>query len=357
MKRNAFLCLIVSLYLFCASPLCAEPASKVIVLPFAVNAASDLAYLEESLPKLLQDRLTALGMEVIPQEETMRLLQEQQVEYLDLGVARDMALLAGAGYAVYGSFSQVGESISIDTRLVEAYGVREPKPFFVVKEGVINILPAIEETASKIQAGLQQKDRIASIDVRGNEILDDDVVLMRLKIQPGDVYDPKAVNTELKSLYELGYFDDIAIALEDTAEGKLLIINVKEKPLISAISVEGAEELDADDLLAAIATKTGAVLNPRVLADDMGKIRELYRKDGFYNAEVDYTLTQADAKRARLNILVKEGKKLYVTDIVIQGAKQLDPSDLKDELALTERGLLSWMTGSGIGPWPRRTGA
>ena len=190
------------------------------MLPFAVNAAPELAYLEESLPKLLQDRLVALGLEVIPQEETTRLLQEQQVEYLDLGVARDMALLSGAAYAVYGSFSQVGETISIDTRLVEAYGVREPKPFFVVKEGVINILPAIEDTAAKIQTGVQQKDRIASIDVRGNEILDDDVVLMRLRIQPGDVYDPKAVNTELKSLYELGYFDDIAIALEDTAEGK-----------------------------------------------------------------------------------------------------------------------------------------
>jgi len=348
MKRNALLCLIVSLYLFCAGPLFAETTNKVIVLPFAVNANPDLAYLEESLPKLLQDRLTALGLEVIPQDETMRLLQEQQVEFLDLGVARDMALLAGAGYAVYGSFSQVGESISIDTRLVEAYGVREPKPFFVVKEGVINILPAIEETAAKIQTGVQQKDRIASIDVRGNEILDDDVVLMRLKIQPGDVYDPKAVNTELKSLYDLGYFDDIAISLEDTPEGKLLIINVKEKPLISAISVEGAEELDADDLLAAMATKTGAVLNPRVLADDMGKIRDLYRKDGFYNAEVNYTLAQADAKRARLNIVVNEGKKLYVTDIVIQGAKELDVDDLKDELALTERGILSWMTGSGV---------
>ncbi|MDP3430352.1 MAG: POTRA domain-containing protein, partial [Desulfomicrobium sp.] len=213
---------------------------------------------------------------------------------------------------------------------------------------MINILPAIEETAAKIQTGVQQKDRIASIDVRGNEILDDDVVLMRLKIQPGDVYDPTAVNTELKSLYELGYFDDISIVLEDTVEGKLLIINVKEKPLISAISVEGAQELDADDLLAAIATKTGAVLNPRVLADDMGKIRELYRKDGFYNAEVDYSLTQADAKRSRLNIIVKEGSKLYVTDIVIQGAQQLKPSDLKKELALTERGMLSWMTGSGV---------
>ncbi len=348
MKRNVFLRLVLVLSLFCASPCFAENENKVIVLPFAINASPDLAYLEESLPKLLSDRLTAMGFEVVPQEETMRLLQEHQVEYLDLGVAKDMALLAGAGHAVYGSFSQVGEAISLDTRLVEAYGIHEPKPFFVVKEGVINILPAIDETAARIQVGMQQKDRIASIDVRGNEILDDDVVLMRLKLQPGDPYDPRVVNEELKNLYQLGYFDDIQISLEESAEGKKLIITVKEKPLIQAITVEGAEELDADDLLAAIATKTGAVLNPRVLAEDMGKIRELYRKDGFYNAKIDYRLDQADAKRARLNIVVVEGKKLYVTDIVIQGAKELSPSDLKDELALSERGMFSWITGTGV---------
>ncbi|GAB6110962.1 outer membrane protein assembly factor BamA [Desulfomicrobium salsuginis] len=348
MNRNAFLLLLLVLGLFCAGPSFAETSGKVIVLPFAVNAGPDLAYLEESLPKMLRERLTDMGFDVVPEGETMRLLEEQRIEYLDLNVAKDMALLAGAGHAVYGSFSQVGESISLDTRLVEAYGVTEPKPFFVVKEGVINILPAIDETAAKIKLGMQQKDRIASIDVRGNEILDDDVVLMRLKIQPGDAYDPKAVNAELKSLYDLGYFDDIEISMDDSSEGKRLIITVKEKPLIQAISVQGAQELDADDLLAAIATKTGAVLNPRVLADDMGKIRELYRKDGYYNAKVSYSLEQADAKRARLNILVDEGKKLYVTDIIIQGAKQLDPDDLKDELALSERGMLSWITGSGV---------
>jgi outer membrane protein insertion porin family len=146
----------------------------------------------------------------------MRLLQEQQVEYLTWTWPKTWPCSPELGYAVYGSFSQVGETISIDTRLVEAYGMREPKPFFVVKEGVINILPAIDETAAKIQSGMQQKDRIASIDVRGNEILDDDVVLMRLKMQPGDRYDPKAINTELKNLYDLGYFDDIEIVLEDT---------------------------------------------------------------------------------------------------------------------------------------------
>ncbi len=348
MNRNAFLLLLLALGLLCAGPSFAQTSGKVIVLPFAVNAGPDLAYLEESLPKMLRDRLTDMGFQVVSEEETLSLLQEQQIEFLDLNVAKDMALLAGAGHAVYGSFSQVGESISLDTRLVEAYGVAEPKPFFVVKEGIINILPAIDETAAKIKLGMEQKDRIAAIDVRGNEILDDDVVLMRLKIQPGDAYDPKTVNAELKSLYDLGYFDDIEISMEESSEGKRLIITVKEKPLIQAISVQGAQELDADDLLAAIATKTGAVLNPRVLADDMGKIRELYRKDGFYNAKVSYALEQADAKRARLNIIVDEGNKLYVTDIVIQGAKQLDADDLKDELALSERGMLSWITGSGV---------
>lgn len=348
MKRNAFLRLVLTLCLFWSSAALAETSNKVIVLPFAINAGPDLIYLEDSLPKLLYDRLREQGLDVISPDETLRLLQDHQVDYLDLGVARDMALLSDAGYALYGSFSQVGESISLDTRLVEAYGIKDPKPFFVVKDGIINLLPAIDELVSKVRVGIVQKDLIATIDVRGNEILDDEVVLMRMKIHTGDPYDPRLINAELKNLYELGYFDDIQIAMEDAPEGKRLVINVKEKPLIQAISVEGAQELDADDILAAIATKTGAVLNPKVMAEDMGKIRELYRKDGYYNAKVDYRLEQADAKRARLHIVVDEGNKLYVTDIVIQGAKQLDQDDLKDELALTERGMFSWVTGTGI---------
>jgi outer membrane protein assembly factor BamA len=97
---------------------------------------------------------------------------------------------------------------------------------------------------------MEQKDRIAAIDVRGNEILDDDVVLMRLKIQPGDAYDPKVVNAELKSLTTSATSTTSKSPWRRVSEGKRLIITVKEKPLIQAISVQGAQELDADDLLA-----------------------------------------------------------------------------------------------------------
>lgn len=349
MSHKNFLHLLICYMLLVASTASAASAKpKLIVLPFAINAGSDLAYLEDSLPKLLRERLQAQGFEIVPEDKTMKLLRDQQVEYLDLGVAKDLAQISGATYAVYGSFSQVGENLSIDSRLVDASGIKEPQPFFVVREGIINILPALDEVSSKINTALSSQDRIAAIEVQGNESLDADVVLMRLKVQKGDIYDPKIINNEVKNLYDLGYFDDIIISMTDGVDGKRMIIKVKEKPLIQAINVEGASEIDADDILAAISTKTGAILNPKVLADDMGKIRELYRKDGYYTAKVDYKLEQADAKRARLSIVVEEGKKLYVQDIVIKGAKQLSQSELKDQLALSERGIFSWITGSGI---------
>lgn len=347
MKRNVLCYLLLIFFLFFGGQALAE-TTRVIVLPFAINAGQDLDYLEEGLPKLLRERLQEKGFTVVSAEETLRLLRTHQIEYLDLGVAKDMALLANAQYAVYGSFTQAGDSISLDTRLVEAHGTQEPMPIFVSKEGIINILPAVDEIATKIQSGMLQKDRIASIDVRGNAVLDADVVLMRMKIQPGDPYDPKAINAELKNLYDLGYFDDIQMSTKDDPDGKRLIVTVKEKPLIQAISVVGAKELKEGDILAAMATKTGAVLNPKELSKDMGKIRELYRKDGYYNAKVDYKMEQAEGNRARLNIVVDEGKKLYVTDIAIQGAKELSPRELKKELALSERGIFSWLTGSGV---------
>ena len=321
---------------------------KLLVLPFEVNAAPDLQYLRESLPKLLIQSLREQGFLVKDFQETLKIIDEQQIEYLDLATVKDVALLGNAQYAVYGTFSQVGETISIDARLVEAFGLKSPRALFVVKKGTINILPAIEELAAKIKLELLKKERIAEIEVKGTKILDKDVVLLRLKIQKGDIFDPKQIHAELKRLFELGYFDDVQFRVSDLPEGKKITIIVKEKPLIQAISVIGADAIDEDDILEVMSTKTGSVLNPKILAEDLNKIRELYRKKGYYQARISYKLEQTDPRQARLNIEVKEGKKLYIKKIRIKGAKQIDPDELKDQLALSERGFFSWLTGSGV---------
>ncbi len=347
-RAMTFLFLVFLAGLFATSPALAKKNVKLAILPFEINASPELAYLEESLPVMLAEKLREMDIPTVDAKELHRLLKEQHITGLNLQTARDLALLSNAQYAVYGSLSQVGESLSLDVRLVEALGLKTPKALFVVKQGLINLLPAIDDLAGQISQELTSQEKIAAIKVQGTKILEKDVVLMRLHLQKGDIYDPKAINKEVKRLFELGYFDDVRVHIADNMDGKVVTFEVKEKPLIQAIGVVGAKELDEEDIIEVMSSKTGSVLNPNVLVEDMDKIRNLYRKKGFYNAKVSYELESSAPGRARLNITVKEGKELYIEGITIEGAEQLDPDDIEDELALSTRGIFSWLTGSGV---------
>lgn len=350
-KRNFLLLLAAALILTAVAPstMAQDSAGEitVLVLPFEINAESRFDYLESDLPGLLANELKQQGFKVVDQNETAELIQRRNIRYLDLATAKDLALLAGAQYAVYGSLSQSGDTMSLDVRLVEAFGVVPPKPLFVVNEqGQIN--PAVVELAQNITNSILVRDVIADIQIQGAEILDPDVVLMRMSVQRGDLYDPRVLDEEIQRIFDLGYFDDVSISVDDLPEGKRLIVSVVEKPRIMAISVLGNSDLDDDEIIEVMSTRTGSVMNPGVLASDLEKIRDLYRKEGYYNAEISHELEQGEGGQARLNIVVDEGNKLYVTEIVIEGAEQLDPDDVKDELALAERSIISWFTGSGV---------
>ncbi|MDO9630781.1 MAG: outer membrane protein assembly factor BamA, partial [Humidesulfovibrio sp.] len=127
-----------------------------------------------------------------------------------------------------------------------------------------------------------------------------------------------------------------------------MIVQVVEKPRILALGVKGAKEKSSEDVLKIVNSRKGAVLNPKVLAEDMTAIRDLYRKDGYYNAKVTHEIESAGQGQARLNFVIDEGKKLYIKKIAIEGAKQIPEDDLKEDMLLKERGLFSWFSQGGI---------
>jgi outer membrane protein insertion porin family len=345
-------CLISAIALLISAPaqVRAQPGEpvKILVLPFEVNAPPELEHLREGLPELLREQLRAKGFEVHPGDQTLQLLRDQKLDQLDLRSAQNLALLSGSAYSVYGSFSQVGEGLSLDVRLVEAFGLKPTQSFYVAKQGLINLLPAVEALSEKITRDLRQLETIASVRVEGNEILGSDVVLLRIRSQPGQIYDPQVVNKDIRTLFDLGFFDDILVRVDETPQGKELIFVVKERPRIQAISVIGAREINEDDIIKAMSTRIGGVANPKILSEDLAVIREMYRRKGFYLAQVGYSLEQVDPRQARLNITVEEGHRLFIRSIAIEGASALSVRELKGELALAERGFLSWITGRGV---------
>ncbi len=329
------------------SSMAASENVRVLVLPFEVYAGPDLEYLADALPELLSERLTARGFSVVSQDEVRTLLKKQGVDMLNLATVRELALLVHAEYAVYGTFTQVGEGISLDARLVDALGTQLAKPLYVEKTGLINVLPAVDELAQIAGSGMLKLETIADVEVRGTKTLDADVVLMRLSSRKGDTLDPKQINREIKRIYDLGYFSDVRVTTEQDAAGLRLVYTVVEKPRIEAIVVEGSDAVDTTDILGVMSTKTGSVMNEKVLAQDILKVTDLYRKKGYYLAQVTHNVSAASGG-ASLILSVEEGRKLYIKTVRIEGAEQLDEDDVLSELALVPRNMFSWITGSGV---------
>ncbi len=320
----------------------------IVVLPFEVNAGEDLKYLRQGLPDLLSDRLREAGFTVVDKEAVAKALAAKGLKPSDSAATKEVALLTGAGYAVSGSFSKLGETLSIDARVIDPFGLKPPVPVFTTREGLINLLPAVDDLVAKMKGDLLGLERIVDIDVEGTNALDKDVVLLRLSTRKGETLDAKAVNADLKTVYDLGYFDDVKIVLRDVSGGKKMIVQVVEKPRILALGVKGAKAYSTDEIIKVANSKKGAILNPKVLTEDINAIRELYRKDGYFNAKVTHEIESAGQGQARLNFVIDEGKKLYVLKITIEGAKQISEGDLKDELAIKERGMFSWISQGGI---------
>lgn len=326
-----------------------ESAPKVVILPFQINAGPEQDRLNDELPSMLEQRLRSRGVEVVSEREAFALMRREKITTLDIGTARSLAGKLGATAAIYGSYSQVGNAFSIDARYVEIGADGLVRPMFVEKDDAIELLPAVDELAQRVNNEVKRREMIAAVEVRGTRVLDPDVVLMRVNTRKGDSIDLNAIDQEVKRIWDLGYFSDVSAAIEPHPDGLHLVYTVQEKPRIESIVVEGNDNLDTDDILAAMSTRTGSVLNEKLLAEDLLKIREVFRKDGYYLGTVEHRIdTRQNGASAALVLTVNEGNKLYIKEVKVEGANQLSESAVKKELYIAERGWLSWFTGTGV---------
>ena len=361
MKRIVDRILLLSVFLLalCAAvapaDVSAAPSGNVsiIVLPFQVRGDSaDVGNLSTEIPKLFARSLSEQGFKVISPEQTMRLLRRQKVSDLNVAAVRNLANQSRVSYAVYGSCTLMPDhGFSIDARLVSAASGESAsaRPYFVQRGNLLELYPAVSELSASMAGDAVEKGALAGIQIRGLKILDPDAILMRLSISKGDTVDPVILNQELKRLWDTGYFSDASVSLENTGEGRMLVFTVVEKPRIEDVQVNGSDAVSKDDIIAAMSSKTGSVLNDKLIVQDLQKITDLYRQKGYYLAEVTYRVEERQGGASAMLVFdVKEGNKLYIKTVSVSGLETLSESDVKKELSLKERGLLSFITKTGV---------
>jgi outer membrane protein insertion porin family len=195
---------------------------------------------------------------------------------------------------------------------------------------------------------------IDKINIRGNKKITSDAIKAKLLNKEGSKFDESLVRQDIDNVFKLGYFDEVEV-YKDTESGFKLIIKVREKPTVSTISFEGNSSVDTDDLKKHISVQAYTVLNIAEIKRSTIQLMKYYEEKGFYLASVKEEIRpapqdpDADLEEEFLEVVFKisENSKIKVDTITILGNKELHDNEIKNIMESKEKGVFSWISGSG----------
>ncbi len=256
--------------------------------------------------------------------------------------------LAGADYIVAGSLTQLGQLRSIDLKVYDLADPSAPTFFFIEVSDPAKLNEGLNSLVGQVLTHVGKEFLIASITPQGNARIDSGAIRHQIKSKKGDVYEPSRLQQDLKNVFKMGYFDDVRIKVADSKDGKQVIFEVTEKPLIGQVLLKGTDELKEDKVRGAISINANTIVNPNKIKEAAANIKSLYKEEGFYNTEVTTELTELKKDRVDVIFNIVEGQKIYTKEVRFAGNKSFTPRQLKKMIQTSEKGMLSWLTDSGV---------
>ncbi len=291
-----------------------DQSPRIAVLPFLINTPENQANIQSSIQNLLTTQMNEEGMRTVDSASIDRGLRTSPVQ--SEGQARSVAARLNAQYAVFGSFNQIGNSISLDAKVVDVLGTKRTQNLFIEQTGAENLASATKTLVQQMSVHVAAKGVIGEIQVRGNDRIEAEAIKLNIKSKQGDVLRPDVVSEDIKSIYKMGYFEKVDATMTDGPAGKTLTFVVQENPTVAEVKVSGNNKIKDKDILAAISTRTFSLLSGSQVNDDAQKILKLYQQKGYFAADVRSSITfPKDPRKALVSFDIDENKKVYIKDI------------------------------------------
>ena len=318
---------------------------RVMVLPFSINATKDIGYLNTQIAELLADKLKQDGADIVkPDAETD---QELLQGGMDLEKMRRIAQSHRLDRIIWGSFTLVGERFSLDVHTAEPRAGTPPMDFNAEGTQLENLLKVLNGLGQQISLKLFHREIVAEVRVKGNKRIESDAILRMVKTKAGAIYQKDQVSKDIKSIFEMGYFDDLRADAEPGPNGMIVTYYVKEKPTIRRIKISGNLHFDDEKIKENLTISTGAILNIFKLRNNIEQIESMYKEKNYHEVKVEYKILPLENNQADIEFKIDEGPKLYVTDIQFEGNKSFAAKKLKKIIQTSEKGFLYWLTSSG----------
>jgi len=181
--------------------------------------------------------------------------------------------------------------------------------------------------------GRVNSEIVNKVKIKGNERVALESVMVFGDIILGNDYDSQDINLMIKKLYETNFFSNIVVNLN---EG-VLVITVKENPIVNSIVFDGEEAKKYITVLNEMLTlreKTSFVKN--YVKSDINVVKSFYRQLGFYFAKIDLNVEKLPNNRVNLIYKLDKGEKAKISKIYFLGDKKVRDNKLRSIITSAE---------------------
>lgn len=200
---------------------------------------------------------------------------------------------------------------------------------------------SVTATDSTVQA--EEKRIIKDVEIYGTNVVDPDLIMKQLTIKSGDEYDRDMVQSNLKNIYELGYFTERmkAVPVINSDGTVTLKIMLEENMPVTDFTIEGNSVVSTEEILGFLMPLKGKPQNIAELNEAIANIQDAYSSKGYILARVD---SVSDDPDGTINITIQEGKigKILIAgnektkDFVIERNILTEPGSIYNENVLKE---------------------
>ena len=182
---------------------------------------------------------------------------------------------------------------------------------------------------------------VTDIRLEGLQRVSAGTLFQSFPINIGDNVEESDIVEATRRLFKTGFFNDIEIG----RDGDVLLVEVQERPSISAINIEGNEKINSEDLkngLKQSGLSEGAIFQRATLDRLEQELARQYISQGRYGVTIDTEVAELERNRVALTIKIHEGKPAAIKRINIVGNHVFDNEVLLDRFSLKATGWLSF---------------
>ena len=178
---------------------------------------------------------------------------------------------------------------------------------------------------------------IRDVSVEGNRRVQEAVILGRVRSAVGAPFSPSQASEDLRSIFTLGFFDDVQLKVEDFEGGVKVTFVVTERPFVRDVEFVGNSKLSTTDLQDKIELKLGSVYNPVEVQRAREKLKDAYEDDGYFEVQISPEVEKFGDGDVKVVFTINEGRKINIDKIVIRGNTGLKDRQIKAVMLTQER--------------------